>query len=315
MQSFYPIDPHMMAESIFNIIIEKMKDINLNEPGCQAQVGSIVDNAFNDLNDLINCHSAECLNNLHIKDLPTLPPPTNTTTDISAILSYKQAANYLSEFNCMEYETLKHLIFTTMSLTNIKDQEGKNILHVAIQRKDLPMMKLIIALDPQLLTSCVEEKTLLHFAVNDDACSEVIDWLTKNATLLFPSNSPNAFQIDVNAQDKEGNTALHYALRTNDRVMAFKLKDELKASLDIENRLGLTPAEIAISTMYRLITLSLNPSSKSSLEEQIIKGPYFLHIQTLHLLAQAFCPSKGLDNMPSLKEILQRQEQLTRQKK
>lgn len=311
--SLCPIGPH--GSGTWQTMADGMISTEESTDAYMTNIESILNNTFEKIE---NIDVQEFLKDKTIDDLPKMPHSSYAATKIESLLKNKEASSHLAEFNGIE--KLDLLIYTTLALKDLRDDKEQNILHIAIKRKDLPMVKLILALAPELSQSLIKGKTALHFAAENGVPAEMMEWLTTKAPLLCLNGSP--LPIDVNAQDCQGNTALHYALQEGDAELAFKLK-KLGADINIENRLRLSPAEQAIAAIYTLISYSGKEASATesdkSVEAQalekchgipygleIMRSPYALQIQMLTSLAQEFAPSKGLDKMPNQRELLSR---------
>ncbi|KXJ77898.1 hypothetical protein RP20_CCG006166 [Aedes albopictus] len=135
---------------------------------------------------------------------------------------------------------VKILVDKFSSDVNAQDYEGNTPLHLAAEYSTLEMVKLLIDKDSDYKIANKYGKTLLHAAVEGNN-KEIVKMVTVD--LLF----------DVNAQDKEGRTPLHYAVAKNqwdrstseckDRVTM--LLDDYTADVNAQDIDGNTPLYLA----------------------------------------------------------------------
>lgn len=164
---------------------------------------------------------------------------------------YFRNVNYHLFDNSNEFKhTISHIIDKVIQITpdiNQQNDKGETPLMAAIQKYGYGKMfalKLIQAGADVCTTHPQTKGTLLH-SLRDTQL--LVDLL-------------NLKQIDVNAVDKDGNTALHYATLHNDRAIIDKLL-QAGACCTIQNNDGLTVFDIAktqhptTAQMIRLIEL------------------------------------------------------------
>ncbi|CDR34912.1 ankyrin repeat domain-containing protein [Criblamydia sequanensis] len=181
---------------------------------------------------------------LLITDLPRTPQKSNALSSIEDHISFKAGSPHLQEFDGVE--DLDLLVFKIKALATKMEANGKTILNIALERQDLPMIKLLICIYPALLHIKYETQSILHDAVVNGCSNEIVDWLTYKACLL----NGDAEAIDLNVTDVLGNTPLHYALESGNRELALHLISK-GANKYFKNKLNQTPSESLTQFIYR----------------------------------------------------------------
>ncbi|MCS5711890.1 ankyrin repeat domain-containing protein [Candidatus Berkiella aquae] len=138
---------------------------------------------------------------------------------------------------------------------NVSDASGATPLHYAAKFGNSSMMKYLISHEGNLDVVDRNGFNLLHYAAsgkNIKAMREIL----------------SAGKIDINAQDNQGNTAMHYAVKMGmttetaqrlNQVEMIKLLRQYKASLSIVNHNHEKPIDSAS-----------NPAAKAALAERIL---------------------------------------------
>ncbi len=109
-----------------------------------------------------------------------------------------------------------------------------------------------------------EKLTLIHYAVKyayDKRVAKNDSWShdsLRNIVELLDDKG-----VDIDAQDNDGNTAVHMAVMNNDLDSVIMLS-ELAADLNIPNNLGFTPYNLAFINNNTLITDFLRPRIDST---------------------------------------------------
>lgn len=123
---------------------------------------------------------------------------------------------------------------------NIKSLDGgRTPIHVALANGRQEVAKLLYYhgdADYQLSTS--KKRNCVHLAAQFAGGFEML------ATLMRTK------KFDVNAQDKYGNTALHFAVKSGSLEMVTLLIHEYGAKLKIKNKAKMTPLHVAIYSGY-----------------------------------------------------------------
>ncbi|KAH7514272.1 hypothetical protein FEM48_Zijuj11G0071100 [Ziziphus jujuba var. spinosa] len=115
-------------------------------------------------------------------------------------------------------------------ILNMKNDEGKTVLHVATATNQPLVMRLLRDSGIDVDAKDDEGKTALHVAAAMDQ-HELVKLLLK-------------FNIQVNAKDEEGNTALHIATATNQpQIVRLLLKSGIH--VNAKNSRGLTALDIS----------------------------------------------------------------------
>ena len=152
-----------------------------------------------------------------------------------------------------QLETLYHILIKNPSLVNSKDQKGETFLSYAIKRKNTEIAELIIT-SPKLDYNYqdINGNSYLHLSV--------INKLENISKTLIEKG------INVNLQNNEGNTALHFAYSTGDSKL-ITLIIETKADFTIKNKNGLIGEEIKEGTFSEIIYDTNNNSNKKCIDD------------------------------------------------
>lgn len=121
------------------------------------------------------------------------------------------------------------------SFMNLKNVNGKNPLFAAVNVGNIEIMNVLIDYGCDIKCVAADGSTLLH----EVARSNLVDSHFEVAELLLKNG------LDVNAQDKDENTALHY-LEYKGSVRILCLFLNYKANINIKNNLGEIPLFKAI---------------------------------------------------------------------
>jgi ankyrin repeat protein len=147
-----------------------------------------------------------------------------------------------------------------LSVTNLhlKDSQDATLLHAACHSGNLPAVKYFVGKELSLTTLTKRNETLIHYAVSSGNVT-LIQWLIDTK------------QIDINAKDHSGETALHRATRQNNREVV-ELLARNGADLTIKNNDDQRASEIATRMKYNdLVPYLFNP-----------KEEFFHKIQAMH---------------------------------
>ena len=170
---------------------------------------------------------------------------------------------------------IKTLLDNGMSLNDISS-DGKSFLRKAIEKNNLYIIKLAVAEKTNFSLLDKEKNQLIHYAA-DEINMNVIKILTCNGVNINSLNSEgkNAMMIlakkgflsedllrfslskglNINAQDKEGNTILHYAVGKvqlgNNNLIKVLLEKGADAS--IVNNKKKTPIDISVKPYKQLL--------------------------------------------------------------
>jgi len=141
---------------------------------------------------------------------------------------------------------------------NLKDSQDATLLHAACHSGNLPAIEHLFGRGLSLTALTNSNETLIHYAVSSGNVG-LIQWLIDTK------------QIDINAKDQSGETALHRATRQNNREVV-ELLARNGADLTIKNNEGLRASEIASNMGYHdLVPYLFNP-----------KDEFFHKIQAMH---------------------------------
>jgi ankyrin repeat protein len=141
---------------------------------------------------------------------------------------------------------------------NLNDNQNATLLHAACRSGNLPAVKHLFGRGLSLTALTNSNRTIIHYAV-PSGNTMLIQWLL------------NTRQIDINAKNQSGETALHRATRQNNREV-IELLARNGADLTIKNNEGLRASEIAANMGYHdLVPYLLNP-----------KDEFFQKIQAMH---------------------------------
>lgn len=107
---------------------------------------------------------------------------------------------------------------------NAKDIDGKTPLHIAVEHSVKEIIELLISHGALLSARDLERKTLLHYA----ACFRKEKIMNFLLIQMRRSMQPQQYRDIINAQDKQGNTALDYAHEKRKKYMKELLMQEKK---------------------------------------------------------------------------------------
>jgi len=123
---------------------------------------------------------------------------------------------------------------------NLKSQDGgRTAIHVALANGRQEVAQLLYYhgdSDVELVTS--KKRNCVHLAAHFAGGYEMISTLLRTK------------KFDVNAKDKYGNTALHFAVKSGNLEMVTLLINEYGAKIKIKNNAKMTPLHVAIYSGY-----------------------------------------------------------------
>ncbi len=141
---------------------------------------------------------------------------------------------------------------------NLRDNQNATLLHAACHSGNLPVVEYLFGRELSLTAITNGNETLIHYAVASGNAA-LLQWLIDSK------------QIDINAKDTFGETALHRATQQNNRDVV-ELLVRNGADITIQNNDGKRASELAITMGYQdLIPYLLNP-----------KDEFFQKIQAMH---------------------------------
>ncbi|CAN6381869.1 unnamed protein product [Urochloa humidicola] len=143
------------------------------------------------------------------------------------------------------------LLDANISTAYQADDYGLYPIHVAAKYGRLGLVKMLLQRCPDCATLRDRKgRTFLHHAAH-----------TGNASVIeHVCQTPNLMTI-LNAQDREGDTALHRVIR-NGNIYAFTcLFKNLQVRLDVANKDGMTPLDLSRSVLPSDFRYSYNPKS------------------------------------------------------
>lgn len=147
-----------------------------------------------------------------------------------------------------------------LSATNLdlKDYAEATLLHAACHSGNLPAVKHLFGKGLSLTALTKYNETLIHYAVSSGNPA-LIQWLVDTQ------------QIDINTQDRSGETALHRAAAQNNSELV-ELLIRNGADSTIENNKGQRASEIATSKGYHHLVpyLFFSQNNKTTCEEEIM---------------------------------------------
>jgi ankyrin repeat protein len=153
----------------------------------------------------------------------------------------------LSNNSNVTIEALDKLLSATN--LNLKDNQNATLLHAACRSRNLPAVKHLFGKGLSLTALTNHNETLIHYAVSLGNMA-LIQWLIDTK------------QIDINAKDQSGETALHRATRQNNHEVV-ELLTRNGADLTIKNNDGQRAHEIAIDMeCHDLVPYLFNPKDE-----------------------------------------------------
>jgi ankyrin repeat protein len=130
---------------------------------------------------------------------------------------------------------------TTNSFLSLKDNEGRSMLHYAVQRGNLALITQFFT-QPSVSDISMPDhtgKTLLHHAVENGRSAHIFDFLLDRG-------------FDINAKDIEGRTALHFSAMVGNLSAVRRLlergPEHQLSEMDIH---GQTPLDLAAAVGHR----------------------------------------------------------------
>ncbi len=141
------------------------------------------------------------------------------------------------------------------------DSKGLSIAHKAIEKSVakplcVSIFKLIIALEPKLISIKHEGDDLLSYALRTKAM-DCAEFLLSDSVLL------KSVKMDINAATKDDrSTPLHLAVKLGNQKLALSLKEK-GAKLSAKNKEGQTPADLATA----LAKAAKDPLQKQKYEQ------------------------------------------------
>jgi len=145
-----------------------------------------------------------------------------------------------------DYDKIKEALIIHPNLINVKSKEGYSLLHLAAERGNAEIVRLLIEKGAIIDIKHPYGVTPLHLAVCCGYGIIGLDCISKkirnyeNVTKLLISNG-----ADVNAKDKEGNSPLYYiAMNGNCKIAELLISNG--ADVNAKNTKGITPLHRAV---------------------------------------------------------------------
>ncbi|KAL4640084.1 ankyrin repeat domain-containing protein 22 [Arapaima gigas] len=146
-----------------------------------------------------------------------------------------------------------HLVKMDAKNLNIQDEIfGDTPIIAACRRGNLQTVKYLLEQNADVSIRNKKERTCLHYAARRtftvlDSLMIILEKQRRTVTLMRLILNSN---VDIDAVDYEGNTALHYACqRKSDHLIRLLL--EKNADMSIKNRDNETPLDIAKRLKFR----------------------------------------------------------------
>ncbi len=220
---------------------------------------------------------------LTLHNLPSIANlPRDADTNIGNYAS-GAAARRLQEFNGIP-NLLGEIIIPTAQLCTLTGPNGETALHIAIERRDFSMFKLILFLAPDLISryDCAGDTPLLQAAYMGE--------LNMVRYLLNPGPLSSNYKANLSECNQDNLTALHLALMGGYREIASSLT-EAGCDRNSRDRYGMTPGDRA-----RFSSLYFDPTSFPDL--------YAFQVSDMFEgLAQDFASDEGLKSEGELQQI------------
>ena len=149
-----------------------------------------------------------------------------------------------------QIETLYNILKRNPSLVNAKDQKNETFLSYAIKRRNTDVAEFILT-SPVLDYSYQDQNgnSYLHLAV--------INQLENIIRILIQKG------INVNLQNNDRNTALHFAYSTGD-IKFITMIIESKIDFSIKNKNGLIAEEISPDSFPAILDISTSSSKMNN---------------------------------------------------
>ncbi len=165
-------------------------------------------------------------------------------------VSSPQSKSHLLISGNYQIEILYNILKKNPSLINAKDQKKETFLSYAIKRKNIEIAEL-------LLTSPILDYTYQDQNGNSYLHLAVINQLESIIRTLLQKG------INVNMQNNDGNTALHFAYNTGD-IKFIGIIVESKADFTIKNKNGLIAEEINPGTYPEILDVNDNNQNNNN---------------------------------------------------
>ena len=207
-----------------------------------------------------------------------LPKPVYEKTEVSSIARHiadQEAAKNLVEFNRVR-DVMKKVIAPTIMLCHAFGKDNSSIVHVAIERQDLPMLKLSIFFARNLINHKTEDGLSPICLAAVTGQTEMVEWLADPSALGIKEKA------DIHDRTPDGQTLLHKALMFGHAQTAAKLV-LLGASKDAVDGYDMTPADWACFKLH-----SFDRQTNVAVKDDPLQA------QKYTLLMKEYAPARGV---------------------
>lgn len=182
-------------------------------------------------------------------DLAEVKKFIDLKSDVNA--TDKKGRTALMRAACFGHEEIVEQLLKTEAQVDIQDRWGNTALHYASHIGNLKIAKLLLDAEAQVLTN-KEGNSPIHYASKnyfnrrvwnsgtENLCWDKYSHVSHDSELLSIMLRSN---VEINAQDLYGNTALHHACKCGSRKKVLMLL-EAGADPNIKNKEGFTPISI-----------------------------------------------------------------------
>ena len=242
-----------IPSDLFNLIFKKSTDLNAQD--------------INGWNALHWAISREC-------EIATKVLLTHEDVDVNVKNNDKETALHLASRWYIPVD-LFNLIFKKSKDVNVQDKDGWTALHVAIRREsEIATKELLAHSDVDVKVKNNKNETALHLACY---------WWTDIPVDLFKLILEKS--TDINAQDKNGKTALHCAILGESEIATNALLTHNDVNVNFKDKNNCTPLHLASKWQYipcDLFKLILEKST-DVINAQDVDGWTALHYAIIHL--------------------------------
>ena len=151
-------------------------------------------------------------------------------------------------------------------LIQIQETSNNDLpLHLAVVHSNNKTIQLLLKESPDLTLCDVHKRSVLHLAITKGHL-EIIELILDYIIQAYPKERSDPLHV-LNLQDRDGNTALHLAIKSSRDEILTKLLP-LNPLMNFKNSFGQTPLHIAVSKKESILKYVLEEINKYSKKER-----------------------------------------------